>query len=410
MNRKHGVWLVVSLAVLAAGLVQAAYLEQDTEAQRTEVPTVRPPRPVPPPPPPPPPRPSNALTRMVRRLTVREGYHHKGLTVFLVRSSHVEDTGHCLSTEQALARGLLTVREKGDGSVPALVVQNRGREPILMLGGELLLGGKQNRVLRDDVLLPARSGPVEVPVACIERGRWSGRAPTFEAQKSVAALSVRGATQRGRSQSEVWESANYVGSFETAAGGFVPETGDLQAIQDSPKLQEELKGYRTQFAEHCWRPKAVGMVVARYGTIVGADLFANAALFRKHRERLLDSYAVDCVTWRRGRPDGFRAPPRPTRHGAEQFLRRVLRGEYSWRDSPGRGRLLSVTATRLDGKALVHRRNVLHAVLFAETAIIIRRPVPHPRPVPPPRPVPLPRPMPMPEPMEPVPEEPAPQQ
>jgi len=299
--------------------------------------------------------------------------------VFTVEITYVADDTAYLSVQEAIAAGLLTVREKGDGTVPVLIVENTGKEAVLMLGGEMLLGGKQNRVLREDVLLPARSGAIEVPVFCIEQGRWSHGPEDFQYKSSLAPVAVRGPAQAGASQDAIWAGVRrYQENLKVESS-----TRDLQAVHDSPEVREAVADYRKHVADGCWRRPAVGMVVARYGEVVGADIFANAALFRKHRDRLLESYALDCVAADRGQMDRkWRAP---STNVAEEFLRRAFSAEYAWRVTPGSGRLLAASGAGLTGSALVQRDNVLHACLFPAGEIIIQ----------PPQPIPLPRPMPL---------------
>jgi len=115
---------------------------------------------------------------------------------------------------------------------------------------------------------------------------------------------------------------------------------------------------------------------------VGADLFANAVLFAKHRDRLLESYALDCISHGAARE----RVALPGRGAAGDFLRLALRATYDWRGSPGLGRLLTVGGAHLSGSALVYRQSVLHAYLVRQEVVIIRPP--HP-----PHPIPLPGPM-----------------
>jgi len=354
MSRRLLILCMLIVGALSAHVVSAAYLEGD-EGKAEVTP---PPRVLPAP---------NPLVGMVRRLTVRPGYRYGGLTVFLVDTSEVTDEADYLSVEEALRKRVLTVREKDRAEVPALLVQNRGKEPVLMLGGELLLGGQQNRTLRDDVLLPPRSGFIEVPVLCIERGRWSGAKRTFEGRQVVAAFRIRAAAQAGRPQSEIWAGVEDYGRKLDVASG----TSDLGTIQGSGEVRKVQERYRKAFAKHCWRPGAVGMVVARYGRIVGADLFCNASLFRKHRDRLLDSYVVDCCAYRKRGPSVG-----PDRRDAERFLERVFGASFRWKDSPGSGRLLVVSGDGMSGSALVNRGNVLHACLCPPDQVIIKRALP----------------------------------
>jgi hypothetical protein len=369
---------VVALAAMlvAGGLLQASYLESDhgdearTPPRRIIVPPHHP-RPIPEPV-------DNPLTDVVRRLRVREGYHYKGLTVFLLELPRTSHSRVYLSTQEALDIGLLAIWEKRRAQVPTLVVRNRGRKDVLMLGGELLLGGKQNRTLSQDVLLPARSGPVELPVLCVEQGRWSGRGTGFKRLR-MAEARTRGSALAGESQARIWED---VGRYQKSLG-IESETQDLSAVQESPHVKKEIAGYRRHFRRHGWRPRAVGMVVARWGEIVGADIFANAGLFRKHRDRLLESYALDCIAYRRGASKI--APPHVGRGEAERFLRRVLRARAGWHSTPGRGRLLRVRGAGIRGSALVVGDEVVHAALFPGGQVIIMPPRrPMPLPIPPP--------------------------
>jgi hypothetical protein len=300
--------------------------------------------------------PDNPLTRLVQRASVRPWYSHRGLTVFRIELPEVEDDTLYLSLEEALEAGALVITEKDAGSVPMLLARNKGKRPVLMLGGEIVVGGKQNRTLRDDLLVPPHSDTVELPVYCVEQGRWSGGSNSFSSKSSLAAHNVRAAAIAKASQQEVWASVeHYRRNLSVAA-----ETTDLQSVQDDSEVQRKLAEYIPGEVLHKHR-QAFGMVVARGERIVGADIFCNPAVFTKHRRRLLESYALDCLAVDRQKP--VREFRRPTPGEAERFLRRVLGARFSWRSTPGDGRLLDIEARACRGTALVHGDAVIHATI-----------------------------------------------
>jgi len=98
---------------------------------------------------------------------------------------------------------------ESDGVVGELVIENKGKKPILVLAGTLLKGGKQDRQVGQDFIVPPKK-TVSVSAFCVEHGRWNanraGRATggRFKAQKALATKSVRKSGQYKGNQSEVW--------------------------------------------------------------------------------------------------------------------------------------------------------------------------------------------------------------
>jgi hypothetical protein len=93
--------------------------------------------------------------------------------------------------EEARANGDLVIGEQARAAVPELVVENRSKGHVLLLAGEILVGGKQNRIVREDVLLPPLSGPRAIGVYCVEQGRWDAGRQGFDAPGTFAAPKLR---------------------------------------------------------------------------------------------------------------------------------------------------------------------------------------------------------------------------
>src|SRR5205085_7274600 len=70
----------------------------------------------------------------------------------------------------------------GDGAeVNRLVLVNNSKRPLILLAGEIVTGGKQDRVIGKDRLVPAESDPIDLSVFCVEPGRWTGTTEKFNA-------------------------------------------------------------------------------------------------------------------------------------------------------------------------------------------------------------------------------------
>src|SRR5204862_905520 len=78
---------------------------------------------------------------------------------------------------RGLASGLelgAFVKERDAGAdVREVILENPTDLPVLLYEGEHISGAQQNRSVDASLLVPAKSA-VEVPVSCIERGRWDG--------------------------------------------------------------------------------------------------------------------------------------------------------------------------------------------------------------------------------------------
>src|ERR1700687_669179 len=127
------------------------------------------------------------------------------LTVFPVVASKSYDTvefltldeglrsGDVVVTEAGQARGLIRHRPRDpaimhpvrDAEVNRLVLVNNSKRPLLLLAGEIVTGGKQDRVIGKDRIVPAESDPVDLSVFCVEPGRWVATSQQFGASESM---------------------------------------------------------------------------------------------------------------------------------------------------------------------------------------------------------------------------------
>src|ERR1700756_3474427 len=149
---------------------------------------------------------------------------YENIAIFPVVSSSLQDTSSFLTLEEGLASGEVMVSERGaagmvrnrsqvrvpappqyDGaaSVSQLVLINRSKRPLLLLAGELVSGGKQDRIIGKDRIVPVGSEPLPLDVFCVEHGRWSSGS-TFSAAKTMVHPSVREQAAVAKDQNDVW--------------------------------------------------------------------------------------------------------------------------------------------------------------------------------------------------------------
>src|SRR6202140_451090 len=106
-------------------------------------------------------------------------------------------------------------------SVSQLVLINRSKRPLLLLAGELVSGGKQDRIIGKDRIVPVGSEPLPLDVFCVEHGRWTGASSQFIASKTIVHPSVREQAAVAQDQGEVWDAVRSGTLAKTAppAGG-----------------------------------------------------------------------------------------------------------------------------------------------------------------------------------------------
>ena len=121
---------------------------------------------------------------------VGEPVRYEALSVFPLFAGVQSPVDYLLSDE-GIGSGALVVEEVSEGgSVPNLLVENKGNIRILFIEGEQLIGAKQNRILNTSVLIAAKS-KTKIPVSCVEAGRWRYRSRHFSSSGSHSSSKMR---------------------------------------------------------------------------------------------------------------------------------------------------------------------------------------------------------------------------
>jgi hypothetical protein len=260
---------------------------------------------------------------------------------------------------EELATGEILISEKTHASVPTLQVINHSILPVLILDGEEVDGGLQNRVVNTTLLIPAAS-VFDLPVSCIEHGRWHESMPTFNAGEAVHPTLRRQKTEQVTAsflamsapladQSAVWAEVD----ARHRRTGTKSATGALRDsyAQNSAEL---LEAERTL---PCPDNNPTGVVALIDGRAVCADLFDRPETLRHYWTRLVRSYALEAVGVTPGAAE-------PQLDSARRLLDRPRRAVRTPFPSPGLGADVRVSGNGVVGAALVHDDTVLHAALF----------------------------------------------
>jgi hypothetical protein len=347
-------YVMVAVVVTAGGLVFRAGAASGPPAQAAGIPA---PAAVPAPGPAHKPEivEADPITLLLRSATVLAPQSYKNLTIFPVRASRIANFGKVLAMDEALNRGLLVIQELGSGSVNQVVAVNRSDGYVFLMASEVVGGAKQDRTVGEDVLLAPRS-KVTIPVFCVEAHRWTAAAPDakFRSMNFNAPMAVRMSMRLKQDQSEVWSDVER----EQMRLGAPSETGALRSVYESPTVQRDLSPYLSKLRDiPSVAPDVIGVVVARGGRIVCADVFYRPDLFRHLWPRLLQSYAADAIG------HDF-ADSRLSVRDAEQFLGRLYHAKRTPEHTPGEGRVVRLHAHGITGSALVYRQSVVHLEAF----------------------------------------------
>jgi hypothetical protein len=302
----------------------------------------------------------NLFTQRCDTLWVEDALTHGALTVFPLSGVRYGAIAYTL-LKDAVTQKTLQIAEMDNASVDTLMARNIGALPVLIVNGQELVGGKQNRIINSTVLVP--TGATALPVSCVEHGRWdvpqSGFAPhdalypalRAETVMQVAA-SLRQSGMHTSDQGAIWSSIAERHSDEAI---FSP-TGAMADLYD--RRQGDLAAFER--AIPC--PEgAVGMVTAIGGRVTALELF--------------DAPATMAALWpifvRAAALDALRAPAAPAvvKERAIRMVRRIHEAKMETFRSPGVGHDVRFTGGGIAGAALVCRGVIIHTTLFRQHAI-----------------------------------------
>jgi hypothetical protein len=287
-----------------------------------------------------------AVTTKAAELRLSGPYTHDYLSIYLVHGQDRFQKKY-LTLAEALEQHKAVVYETSNVNV--LQVENLSAQDVYIQSGEIVKGGKQDRVLQDDIIVPSRSSKLDINVFCVEHGRWTQRgseaAGAFAASPAmIASPAMKRAVQQQGDQSQVWaqvaKEQERLSASVNASVQSPRSPSSYQLALEAPKLQERVDGFKKDLSGLADKhPDALGYVVAVNGKVTGADVYATHDLFRKVWPKLLAASAVDAVGSAR---QGASAPPPPPM--AEVRAAATGRGARVTEDKQINGRTNSVKA------------------------------------------------------------------
>jgi hypothetical protein len=210
------------------------------------------------------------------------------------------EIANTLSFGQAMRQELITVQERGTSSVENvhwLSLYNNTNKNIYVAGGEIVSGGRQDRMVMHDTIVPPNSGRIDLAVMCVEEERWSEKNKPFVYQQ-MANTHLRKTLDLGKNQALIWkEISNQLesGKVKNKTLAYLSRQQDKNytAVQMEYWNFFQKKFYRRFLADS----NVVGMVCMTSDKIIGSDIFAGTNLFYGQLQPMLMGYIEEAIVF-----------------------------------------------------------------------------------------------------------------
>ena len=298
------------------------------------------------------------ISELIRHLELGMPVRHGGLTVIPIFKDEVRDRTPYLTLEEALDNGWITITEVEGGRVPQVKISNRSKRKIFLMGGEILTGCRQDRLLAKDILLAPGTKNLLAPVYCVEHGRWSQASERFYSKQNLGTPALRAIAQEkpASAQSEIWDRI----TEQNRKMGISSRTEAFQEAFEEGKNQEAIFKIEQKLSglpqlHH----DTVGVMIGLEGEPVSVDIFINPRLFSKQWSKILRASALSSL--------GSKLENRLTREQAARFLRSFQKHLYRSKPGLDLGTELSYSQADAHIQALVYHQAVIHCAAFPQS-------------------------------------------
>jgi hypothetical protein len=285
------------------------------------------------------------------------------LALFPVIGDRTFDASQLMTLDEGIRSGAVTITEAGDerglvrpgqavpprrgAEVNRLVLTNNSERPLLLLAGEIVTGGKQDRVIGADRIVLPKGGPIDLGVFCVEPGRWVASSSNFGSMGvQMAQPSVRVPAMAEHNQSRVWENvgnanAKMAQNLSAARAAPLPSTSSYAKVFSSAAVTNMVEQYggiegQSTILRELRGKGAMGVVVAVDGQIMWADVFASTDLLARYWPKLLHSYIAEAMT-------SGKSGTQATLADAEHYMNNLNGGREVVETDPGVFRRSDVT-------------------------------------------------------------------
>jgi hypothetical protein len=248
-----------------------------------------------------------------------------------------------VALDRAMEAGLRIAEVDEAGDVGRLRLANPTDCRVLVYDGQEIVGAKQNRIPDVSVLVEAGTA-IDIPVSCVEQGRWRRVSAHFAAASHATGPRLRRAKAEGlasrpagygAAQGVVWAS---VAADERRHGSSSPTRAqsDLFAHR-AAAMRSLLGGFPLQ-------PGQVGAVLCLGAAPVCIDLVSRPDAWARLHERILRGYLLDAL----GEPEAGEPPP----GAAEAFVAAVAGARVERVPGVGLGENLRIAGDGVIGSGL----------------------------------------------------------
>ena len=220
---------------------------------------------------------------------------NENLSVVQVAAEN-QNSFYYISAQAAINENLIQVKEISEsGSVNMLHVYNLSDKFVFLMDGDVLAGAKQNRVLNTSVLL-APNSKINLPVSCVERGRWSRISEKFQSTDYVApsdlrakkarrvAENLRRRKEHTASQKEIWD------EVDKYALKFMVQSKSSNLSDVYAEKNRDFVGFIESF-KHV--PEANGMAVFVKKNLLSMDIFNRTDIYAEYFPKILKGCALE---------------------------------------------------------------------------------------------------------------------
>jgi hypothetical protein len=262
--------------------------------------------------------------------------------------------------EEGIKAGHTSVREVSEsGSVGLLRVSHSGTRPLLLVDGEQVLGAKQNRIFNASFLVPP-GGVAEIPVSCVERGRWSYRTKDFHSSETTVTSHLRSSKLR-RVTTSVLRRRGYCAD-QSAVWGDVDDY--LERTHVTSVTGAFSDGYRSrsanaerQLSQLTPEPDQIGLAATHGNRLVTLDILGSTELYARAWRKLARGLCGEVYG------EVQRTAPEQSRAMVDQLIRNLAGATPARVDAPGCGHTLHGNLPGAAYGAVVHDGAVYHAIV-----------------------------------------------